>query len=289
MRWSPYLLPEDTASVVEPEEIENFALKFSKYPVFYEKKFIFYKRDRKKELYNITKKLNIKPDFVKSILTRHKNSIISLLGNEKITSFISSTLTRIIIGLGHESVYEVGLTLHYIYGIPYIPGQALKGVTRSYIINEFFNQDEKLALRDTIFRIIFGSPKESLLEEQQGAIIFFDAFPTEVKLEVDVMNPHYGKYYSEKGKVEAPPADYLNPVPIYFLTLSKQTKFEFIVGAKKIIKVGEIDKKLESPLRADLESHTPVHILVSKFLKKAISEQGIGAKTAVGYGYFSAT
>src|SRR5207237_557288 len=39
---------------------------------------------------------------------------------------------RMIIGLGGENVLETGLTLHHIYGVPYIPATALKGLTSHY-------------------------------------------------------------------------------------------------------------------------------------------------------------
>src|SRR6266849_7725980 len=40
--------------------------------------------------------------------------------------------TRMIVGLGDESVLETSITLHKTYGVPYIPGSALKGLAASY-------------------------------------------------------------------------------------------------------------------------------------------------------------
>src|SRR2546425_492888 len=39
---------------------------------------------------------------------------------------------RMIVGLGSESVLETSITLHHTYGVPYIPGSALKGLAASY-------------------------------------------------------------------------------------------------------------------------------------------------------------
>ncbi|MBX0313032.1 MAG: type III-B CRISPR module RAMP protein Cmr6, partial [Sulfurihydrogenibium sp.] len=40
------------------------------------------------------------------------------------------TASRLVVGLGAGHVLETSLTLHHIFGIPYIPGSALKGVVR---------------------------------------------------------------------------------------------------------------------------------------------------------------
>ncbi len=94
--------------------------------------------------------------------------------------------------------------------------------------------------------------------------MFLDAFPEEdPKIGLDIMNPHYPKYYSDN---EAP-SDWQNPVPINFLTVENAT-FNFALALNK----KEKDRKLLD---------TAVN-----WLKKAIQEHGVGAKTSVGYGYF---
>src|SRR5437588_10451823 len=39
---------------------------------------------------------------------------------------------RMVVGLGSESVLEASICLHRTYGVPYIPGSALKGLAASY-------------------------------------------------------------------------------------------------------------------------------------------------------------
>ncbi len=46
-----------------------------------------------------------------------------------------------IVGLGNESVYDTSMTLHHMYGIPFIPASAIKGVIRSWIIAEMFGDE----------------------------------------------------------------------------------------------------------------------------------------------------
>lgn len=43
---------------------------------------------------------------------------------------------RLIVGLGAESVLETGITLNKVYGVPVIPGSALKGLTRHYFLGQ---------------------------------------------------------------------------------------------------------------------------------------------------------
>jgi CRISPR-associated protein Cmr6 len=48
--------------------------------------------------------------------------------------FDLQTTSRLIVGLGSESVLEMAITLHRIHGFPVIPGSALKGLTRTWAL-----------------------------------------------------------------------------------------------------------------------------------------------------------
>ena len=284
-------LPDDTReALTDIKDIDNFALKLNKAARFEKRnrhdskkgKFEFFKTDRRGIKYRI--KANISKELIENISKAHYGSIKKLnlkLSNE----LLLRPDWRLIVGLGNESVYETSITLHYIYGIPYIPGSAIKGVVRSYIITELFgkNKDgslnlkdaEKEALQDPGFCDIFGCPKDSIYKEsRQGSVIFFDALPIEPpKIEPDVMNVHYPDYYGGNK----PPTDYQNPNPIYFLTV-KETPFKFILGIKE---------RNNTPIqKGKFEGRKPLDVAF-EYLKKALSEHGIGAKTAVGYGYMN--
>jgi len=275
-------LPSDTRVALQSfkgRDIENYSLLLNKASQF-DGNFKFFKVDSKEGIV-----LNILPDYSKidipSITEKHKQSIGKLNIDRK--SIILKPDWRLIVGLGNESVYETSMTLHHIYGIPYIPGSAIKGVVRSHIITEEFGEDENgsldlkcaenRALDDQGFCDIFGCPKGSFYKEsRQGNVIFFDALPlSKPTIKPDIMNPHYGPYYS-KGKT---PADYQDPNPIFFLTV-EDAEFEFIIGIKEkdntAIKKGKFGGNY--PLEVGFE-----------WMKKALNEHGIGAKTAVGYGY----
>lgn len=293
-------LPNDTRwllgyNLLEKDMVENFSLRLNKCASFDEDKFKFFKRDRKTKNIELSKAFPENGFKISDICNQHREMIIKT-GLKLNKPIRLKPVWRLIVGLGNESVYETGMTLHYIYGFPYIPGSAIKGVLRNWVINMLFGEhvekseeknledensnlsaekSEAKALKDEGFCYIFGSPKKSSIGEHQGWVSFFDAYPTDVpKIEFDVMNPHYGQYYTDETNT-IPPADHHDPRPIFFLTV-EETPFEFIFGIKE---------KNNKPLKInDLEEKLPLE-WVEHWLKEALSKHGIGAKTAVGYGY----
>jgi len=288
-------------------------------------------RDIEKTRYSIKKKYvdlsRIKPkyskEYISSLVLTQKQNAELLLGADESHLKVFENIKpdwRLAIGLGTASIYETGITLHHIYGIPYIPASSIKGVVRSWIITEFFGNSENYpfipteekefplvnaeyrALRDENFCKIFGCPKEvkavrfskmgidkyepvltkngeydyknaeatGLNTEHIGLVTFFDAFPTTPPIiEPDIMNPHYPEYYGG----DKAPTDYQNPVPIPFLTV-KDTDFQFIIGSKKEALANFYVGK------TDADKNKTIDI----WLKEALENHGIGAKTAVGYG-----
>ncbi len=320
-------LPSDTRDTGF-NDVDNFSLKLHKM-VRWEKegdklKPSFYKTDKGRIIYQI------KPNFggqdFEEIAEKQKKSAEAICSQPQL--FKAEVDSRLVIGLGSPSVYGTSMTLHHIYGIPYIPGQAVKGIARHWFLQEIMNDEklknvdnkqvlvvekffetvskekksedcfEKLAvLADKKFKDKFTIkrknekdvvPEDATIEflksskgkceefqslfgtqQSEGMMIFFDAFPTgEIKLKTDIMTSHYGDYYSGKE----PPADYLSPNPIPFLTV-EDTTFQFVVGVRKRFKEEKIDGK-SLPEKAE------------ELIKTALTQHGIGAKTAVGYGYF---
>jgi len=253
--------------VSQAGKYKNFSLLFNKFPKFDGEKFIFYKkaetgRNPKSAFFlgeNLVRgecKTFFDNVFVKKTQENYYNQINSL--GYQTQEFSKEPDWRMVIGLGGESVYETGMTLHHIYGFPYIPATAIKGIAHHYAtenkhkdIDAIFGVDEKEA-----------SDKQA----KRGKIIFFDAFPTgEITLSPDIMNNHYPDYYDGGKK---PPADWQSPRPIFFLTV-KKTSFKFVLGMKP----------------KDQEQYPNLLAKAIKLLEEALTKKGIGAKTAVGYGY----
>lgn len=195
---------------------------------------------------------------------------------------------NMVVGLGTTSVSETSMTLHHIYGVPYIPGQTLKGIVRSYIICEFFESNEEAAMKNELFTWMFG--REEIADKdgknfdsRQGSLIFFDAAPifkNDAKYKIDIMTNHHMKYY-EKNDIK-----YLNdsehPNPIRMLVISG-AEFAFRIAVKK--------KNADCPnLKLYFEEHVNgISTLLDsavRYTKAALQFHGAGAKTSVGYGLF---
>ena len=166
------LLPSDTKSLINVTSIDNFALRLFKSGVF----------KKKKEEYKFELTNHLNPNFnsvnCKGIAERQLQAL-KLLFLSDIKSFKLATDWRMALGLGNESVYETSITLHHIYGIPYIPASAIKGVVRSWIITNCFADEassenplkgaEERSLSNELFCYIFGSPKESAITPPSSA------------------------------------------------------------------------------------------------------------------------
>ncbi|MEO0244582.1 MAG: type III-B CRISPR module RAMP protein Cmr6 [candidate division WOR-3 bacterium] len=248
-------------------------------------------------------------NFIKEEIDSLKSqNFIHIFGGQLTTS------SRLIVGLGSSHVLETSITLHHIYGIPYIPSSALKGVCRrlsfwkiaenknvlnnekelSKIQNEFYGElsFDKEILK---YQLLFGA------QNFKGLLLFLDAYPViennrEI-FDLDIMNVHYQKYYSDAtGKI--PPGDWENPNPIIFLTLKEGIKFNFNVlydkwRATRIKESEEKElKELKIPEYAkeivnNWESNTQeLENEIKKLIEEALKEFGVGAKTRVGYGIF---
>lgn len=261
------LVPKDTRKILS--EVgnlpDNFYLRFHKFAMLIKdkkgnKKFEIFQKEKQQ----VTYKINTDFPGINLEKISEKIELIEQSFKERGWKTIRIELKpawRLAVGLGGASVYETSITLHHIYGIPYIPASAVKGVLRAFIIEKHFGGNEDKAQKNEDFSFVFGTGGD---EGNKGSVIFFDAFPLKVpKIVVDIMNPHYPDYYNGS----APPADYQSPVPIYFLTV-EDTPFGFMIATKK---------------EKDIFNEN-IKIFLEENLKMALLEKGIGAKTSLGYG-----
>ena len=66
---------------------------------------------------------------------------------------------RIIVGLGEKNVLETGITLHHTYGVPYIPGSALKGLASHYCDQIWGEKEPGFKKGGRNHEIIFGTSR----------------------------------------------------------------------------------------------------------------------------------
>jgi len=164
----------------------------------------------------------------------------------------ATTRAPLAIGLGNKTPLENGLAIHHTYGVPYLPGSALKGLARRVAPKQLSEEDS---------RVLFGSA------ESAGFIVFWDGWldPAYQKpFQKDVITVHHPGYY--KGG-QAWPTDFDDPNPVAFLSVRPGVKFHLA---------------LSSP---DLKATSWLY-LAAGLLYYGLEHLGLGGKTNAGYGYF---
>lgn len=158
---------------------------------------------------------------------------------------------RLIVGLGAASVRETGISLVRTWGVPLVPGSALKGVAAAMARR---SGDEAWQDGGDAHHTLFGDPQRG------GCVVFHDAWwiprGAQLPLQLDVLTVHHRDYY---GGGDSGPCDWDEPVPVPFVTAT-----------------GEYLVALTGPERW-VEA-------AGALLSSALTELGVGAKTAAGYG-----
>ncbi len=167
----------------------------------------------------------------------------------------ATTNSALAIGLGNASPIEVGLTIHRIYGTPYLPGSAIKGLlTRAADAHGLSPKD---------IEILFGTT------ESAAHIVYWDAMlePSSTNpYQQDVITVHHQKYYGSSGQ-DGYPTDFDDPIPVAFLSVRPNTKFCVALSSNS-------------------QGAEPWLWLAAELLQYALEKMGLGGKTNSGYGYF---
>lgn len=219
----------------------------------------------------------------RQLLSIYQERIQKLVSQLNGITFEMKTLDRVVTGMGLPHPLENGLVWHHTLGVPFLPGSSIKGMLRSWL-------ETWESVEPKVIDSIFGKEDSA---RQVGNCLFFDAIPTEsVKLEADVMTPHFQEYYSgkksedeketkdekelrkeKKEKKETAekepvyPHEHSDPIPIPFLTIAPGQRFLFAIAPR--------NKKSSIDLNQ-----------IRSWLEEAVQTVGFGAKTAVGYGRF---
>ncbi len=251
-----YYLPQETARLLTPDRLQrckNLGLLLDKYPP----QTAVEKSEGKSSWLKEFKSDNHIDNRLAEHVYKRWSSTTAAMQAEY---FAATTQWRMVVGLGGKTVLETDLTLHHLYGMPFIPGSALKGLTRAYVTGEVAeHKSKKIDDDDPVVQHIFGTQRDA------GSVIFFDAMPVDGRVEInlDIMNAHYPKYYGEKQL----PTNSQDPNPVTFLAVTN-TKFMFALAPRR-------------PKDADDMK------LAMKWLQMALQEYGVGGKTSAGYGYFT--
>ncbi|HPH03836.1 MAG TPA: type III-B CRISPR module RAMP protein Cmr6 [Spirochaetota bacterium] len=202
-----------------------------------------------------------------------------------IFTFKAKLASPFVSGLGSGHPTETGMILDRNTGLPFIPASGIKGVlrlSRALDIAETHPElvrntdDGETEIPDEELRKFFGDTKTDS-ESLRGQLVFLDAYPVMApKLKVDIMNPHFHKYYDGTQH----PVDTEPPIPVKFMTVESGTVFRFRCFVNRLLDPKESDGKSREFGQDDEQA-------ICKMFERAFLHLGFGAKTAVGYGRFS--
>lgn len=213
----------------------------------------------------------------------------------RVVTFEATLGARLMVNLAGGVVENAGIALDRCFGLPFIPGSAVKGIARSqalWEISEAQEPNKSRLLRLAMLLFGYGAndikgkgdfawaggahnaaaiAKEIGGTDFKGCACFLPANPTTPPtLVVDMVNPHYPEYY--RGR-RAQAEDNENPVPNYFPAVEAGSSFGFAVVLNRLpVSDGVTAEELLTQAK--------------QWLQRAVTHKGVGAKTAAGYGWF---
>jgi len=181
-------------------------------------------------------------------------------------------ISPFVTGIGQPHPLENGFAFLKPYGTPFLSASGIKGAVRA-ACKAVWDEARPKEARE-LLRHYFGSEdKDPRVEQERGALVFLDMWP-EVEdwqdaFRLDVVNPHYGPYYSDKQADV--PADWHSPVPSYFLTLRADLRWRL-----RVLYAPADPRKQRRSWGED----------VAAGVTRALTREGFGGKKAWGYGLF---
>ncbi|OCS91029.1 type III-B CRISPR module RAMP protein Cmr6 [Caryophanon latum] len=222
------------------------------------------------------KDIKTKPIYSKELLQvaekveqQRQASLVELQNVLHVRQLRAKAASNIIHGLGAAHVRETALTIHGVYGIPYIPASSMKGIVRAWFIEAFCNGDEAQLASHPIGSFVFGT------QEHSGIAQFYDVFlHTDLSLQPDILTTHYPEYYQSKRS--ATDDQKLNIVKFWTVSVREATVFV------------SLQKQLPAALQQAIAPKTSEQLAeaVANWTAQALTEFGVGSKTSSGYGLF---
>lgn len=203
---------------------------------------------------------------------------------------------RLLINMAGGVQENAGLCLDRCFGLPFLPGSAVKGVTRNAALWDIKNETNpetkarKLRAALLAFGFAEGDCKKSparvpdgafywaagdLAEKEavaitreghfKGLLSFLPAYPTsEPTIVAEVLTPHPRSGEAARGEGKL--------TPVFFPAVEKGSSFGFAMVVTR--------------WPDGLEPATQLLQVCEEWLLQAICSSGIGAKTGAGYGWF---
>lgn len=206
-------------------------------------------------------------------------------------TFVGSLGGRLLINMAGGVQENAGMSLDRCFGLPLIPGTAVKGVTRNAALWDIRNTvdpiERKHKLRLALLAFGFTAhdlqkgdfhwashENPNLVSEAagrlaegdlfKGTLSFLPAYPAEPPTIVaDVLTPHPRAADAARGQGD--------PRPLFFPAVEKGSSFAFAIIGSWVPEGIDLSEVLNQ---------------AGKWLREAITHQGMGAKTGAGYGWF---
>jgi CRISPR-associated protein Cmr6 len=200
------------------------------------------------------------PDFDRFV--ERRSATLTQMGSRSIDL---RTHSRLVIGLGLPHPIETGFLFDRLTGSVYLPGSSLKGMLRAaarLVGDGRLGGDTAFWTAENRDRL-FGPELGPGTIAKTGSLRVFDAFPvTWPRLEVDVLTPHFTRYYEKR----AVPADWESPNPVPLLAIAEDQVFRFHF------------------VSTDPERWEDDWSRLRPLLGTALDSLGIGGKKSSGYG-----
>jgi len=311
MTEAAYYLPKELSKIIEIHKPDNIGLFLSKYVHFTIGKKENKSEVKKAKLEDAVKKYGkYKFGVPEKAIDLYKFYLESLKIQNAI-KFKIKTKSRLIVGLGQESVYETSIRLHRNYGVPIIPGSALKGIAKHYAVEKLAETNWKLLVSGfenefatlKLEKGMYGSmgliqhafdKSKKLLEVLKGLKAKLDSGDL---ITVEEVAEIFGTIGQEGGVIffDALPEpdslqdvfelDIMNPHYQPYYSGSEPPGDWFDPNPIFFLTVREdVDFNFWIGLRR--ECNTNLLEKTKILLIEALKEVGVGAKTSLGYGRF---
>lgn len=193
----------------------------------------------------------VKPDDVYNLAFRRWLKLTKESDNFATTS--ATINGRLFTGLPLGGTLETGVSTHHTYGMPLLAGSSIKGAVRYYA--------ESIGIDKSVIQVLFGSDNDDAPDA--GYLVWHDGWwipntNIQTPFAKDIVTVHHQQYYNGTRPVAD---DTESPTPN--IQTAVQGSFYFAIEG--------------------------VHAWVEyakQLLENTLKEQGLGSKTASGYGYF---
>ena len=222
------------------------------------------------------------------------------------------TAHRLAIGMGYSSFFENGLLFHHTYGVPYIPGEGLKGLARAVLLMSIYENEEvrkKVDSLSDLEKYLLGKEEDfenegqgltRILDERKISLIldednfqiekahrlFRNIFGTTEKRGQVIFFDAFPKSFKPKELLEI---DIMN---VHYWSYYQSKKepgdwddpkpIKFLVVKEGVTFSIHIDV---APLSDDFNERKAIDI-VRRLLKIGLENFGLGGKKRKGYGWF---